>query len=648
MLTHNLDHNTNSEYPGPNSGPPQNIDPSSTNLPQESATDLRRLALRLDRPATPQAQIEIFERALANLGISTTWQSTFQRIDALDLSENGKITVWTQYPNFDRKRIQEFATIYPDLTVPEFQKIRINDRYSFRNHTAQIFGSAISVIFSPSEIPQGLFEGLGILDFASDKRRPADRIERCNQLSAVLALKLHLDAAKLLDKRHRRMMVIDSPTVEVRAWYPDEIKDPDPKNIGKIFVFSERPMFPPPSDKRRFEYHFRPLRVAIYDDIYSVFRSRVEINIGYRNEARRVGELKVELQRMNRTLNLRLREGTPTDEKERLKEEARALYSKAIEYLERSIDRDKSKAREYLDKALTFKDSLGRDNESIAIGHLARAAVALEDRLTATLNKGTYTDRDLNQSRRIIELRAKEFKDYRKHLISTALKFTEGCYSVRKFKNGEMTPQQLLDKLNIEPPLPEKVLVNPFRTFATKMWSYYSELKAAIEKRDIPSAQKAFVKIYVVSKFNAANHVLEAVKLKVAMPPATTIGDELQDAEWILDPKNQHRPTLKSIQTLLRKLNTIFDQQRVYPNLVVEGFEDPFRQARSSLAELMQLVDGYVKAKPSGSALDEAYLAIRKAIVGDERKSQRKNKQQKGGQQVSGIYLEKLCRLLPD
>ncbi len=563
--------------------------------------DLAKIQLRLDNPATFDAQVEACNWAVKGKGPEALWQNIYGRVPGD--SDKTKIKNWEHYSTCFRQRVVAAFCEPDDFTIPLACLPKDPRDPAFQTPHSRHKALALSVPMSPSRIPEALLETLKICDFSDLKRKPGVRLERASQLSTVLSLKLVLDSSIEFERNQGRIRMIEAPDQRVRALYPEEISNPDAGLHGRFLVFSERQSGGKngggtPSDKKSFEANVRLLGVSFYPDLHSVHRRCVAIKLGYPAESEQITEILPGLRNCRNLLDATLRKGIGETEKKEARSNAKTLMTKAIEIVEHSLDHNKKEAREFLSSAVSFRDSRDRPNDSAAISQLSATILRFAARLKEIGDKGQYIHRDYTTTCQMLSSRNSEFKAYRVRLEKAAegklapqnIHKQPPFYSSTRDLNRENRIQDLLRPLDLTPPDPSKMEA-PYRQFAEKMRRYFDNLVEAITNKSTKGTHEAHVKLYIVSKYVAANEVAQAISRCLSIPSIVGSNEADAKSDWMLDPTISKRPSLQQVKTLLDQLDNLFQKDRILSGINVSRFNDPFRGLRKELREIRNEVD---------------------------------------------------------
>jgi hypothetical protein len=612
-LENNLDNNLNEIVEG--SG-----ELSESSAPEAVGADLRNLENRLNGPATPAAQNEIFDRAFGSKG---AWNNNFQRLNDLR-NEPARIMAWHEYKECPRKKFIEAFGDLTDLSVPR------KDTAGARLPQPAI-DSALSVPVDSSRLTDALCKKLDLCDFSQDFRKPAQREQRKNLVSSTLNLKIVVDSSEPLDPKHSRILVVKQTSATISALYPEGTKIPDPALVGKLLVFSEKVGAVKKERSYKLSAHVTPMTMSIYDDIHSLQRRNVFISEQYKKEMRELSEMYGALKRLFQDAAVIL--SAPKyeemqdervlrkEEQQKFREYAAAEITKYLPLLEGAVDRHKYAAGSYLEKARSFRDSLNRQNDPISIKRLIHALEATQARLEEIKDKSKYINRDADSVAQIAEMFKADFRSLRKSLDNVAVGYASSAQasSWLLFKKEKGLNQKVLQNqadwfvkaCRIEPPNPESVRVAPYRQFAEAMHGYYADVKQSALERDLKGVQTAMVKMYIVSKYAAANEVMQALNMKLGLEPAEAQSEvDSINPDKILDPRSLRRPELKEIVEILGKLEKVFSEKRIFPNIRMPEFDAPFKEMSLRIKELKRQVKDWTKYEtflhPSENSADLA------------------------------------------
>lgn len=588
------------------------------------SSDPRREEL-LKGPATPIAQKELFNKAI---GLSGAWDQYFVNLE--DLSNKSlRAEAWKTQLFPDRKRIE--------LTFADLASLDVANKNITGRIDNAVRGAALSVPIDPSRISEALCRTLNLCDFSQDIRKPAQREERKGSMETVTKLKLVLDSSVRLDSGSPRILVVDDLPKALKKVYPQEVGTLDPAQQGKLLVFSEKVGLPKPGKKGSIEALLAPQTLSVYDDIHSLQRRQTFIKQQYAEEGREIAQMVATLGKIRDDFRSVLRKA-PSDESSKskaLREEMQAGFreraTKAISQhlfiFENAVDHNKKSAHAHLVKAMEFKDSLGRQNDYKSRMLLNHALDAANKRRVEIAKKDRYVSEDATLvEQKLAELR-KVFKNYRQAIeiaaierASTPVASATLLFKPEKAVRAAFLQVQIdhfLGRCDIEPPKPEDVKVAPYRQIAEIMQGYYKEFTQAASRRDLKGTQEAMVKLYIVSKFAAANEVVQALNLKLGLAPQEANKEmSVIESNWLMNPNYMERPSFKEVAHSLSQLEKVYQEKRIFPRLKLPEFDQPFRQMAAQIKSLRQQVQGWAKEDVSTEEQDSRYEDLRQTLKG--------------------------------
>jgi hypothetical protein len=594
---------------------------SKENGPEKSGDDLRKEIQKLNNPATPGAQKEAFDKAANVVG---AWDSSFVSLSDLS-NETKRINAWNEYKNCSRKKIEEAFGDLSNLDVPR-------DDNNPRSTQGQLAGLALSVAMDPSRITEAMCTKLGLCDFSADKGKPAKRIEKKDSLATVQGLKLILDSALPLDGKNSRMLVIEQPSPSVRSLYSEDIKSPGADLIGKVLVFSEKPGAVQKHPKDKLEYHITPLAMSIYDDAHSLQRRQVFIKQQYAEESKAlagmVGSLEALAEQFPENLNDPKKDESPEQRAERLaskeqfREHAKSEMAKHLHIFKGAVDLHKKSAGSYLARAMEFRDSLKRRNDQVSLWLLKDANEAVKKRIEEIKDKGQHVDRDLASVDQIISTLRGTFKSFRQSLeaaavgkASTNYASTLILFKTKASKNNILVENQaatFIKNCRIRPPQPDKVRLAPYVQFAEKMNEYYDDFQKAAYNRDLKGVQASMVKMYIVSKYAAANEVVQALNMKLGLAPKEAISEVANlDSSWMMNSRVLHRPDLKEVEKILVQLESVYREKRIFQRVKLPEFDAPFREMGQKIHDIKNQVRAWIKEDLTSEQIEGKYQELR-------------------------------------
>jgi hypothetical protein len=584
--------------------------------------DTRKEAL-LKGPATAEAQKEFFNKVV---GCSGAWDQYFVSLEDLP-NKQIRAEAWKTQLFQDRKKVE--------LAFADLANLDVANKNIMGRIDNALRGSALSVPIDPSRISESLCRTLNICDFSQDMRKPAQREQRKGSMETVIKLKLVLDSSVRLDSGSPRILVIDELPKVLKNIYPQEVGGLDSAQQGKVLVFSEKVGLSKQGRKGSIEALLIPQTISVYDDIHSLQRRQSFIKQQYSQEGREIAEMVATLSKIRNDFGSILRKA-PADESpksKKLREEVQADFrdraikaiSQHLFVFENAVDQNKRFAHSHLVKAMEFKDSLGRQNDyksRMLLNHALNSAVKRQGEIA---KKDRYVSEDATLvEQKLAELR-KVFKNYRQAIEIAAIEkaSTPVASATLLFKPEKKVKEAFLQvqidhflrRCDIEPPKPEDVKVAPYRQVAEIMHGYYNEFTQAAARRDLRSTQEAMVKLYIVSKFAAANEVVQALNLKLGLAPQEANKEmSIIESNWLMNPNHAERPSFGEVAHSLSQLEKVYKQKRIFSRLRLPEFDQPFRQMSTQIKNLRQQVQAWVKDDVFTEEQDSRYDDLRQTL----------------------------------
>ncbi len=586
------------------------------------SSDLKSDVL-LKGPATAEAQKELFNKAL---GVEGAWDQSFVNLPDLP-NKTIRAEAWKTQLFSDRKKIE--------LAFADLANLDVANKNITGRSDGAARGSALSVPIDPSRISEGLCRTLNLCDFSQDIRKPAQREQRKGSMETVTKLKLVLDSSVRLDSGSPRILVIDELPKALRKLYPKEIGGLDPAQQGKILVFTEKVGLQKPARKGSLESLIVPQTLSVYDNIHSLQRRQTFIKQQYAQEGREIAEMIGTLGKIRNDFKAVFKKAPANESvssqvlreelKEGFRERTIAAISRHLSVFENAVDLNKKAAHAHLVRAMEFKDSLGRQNDYKSKMLLNHALNAAGKRRGEIAKKDRYVSEDATLvEQKLAELR-KVFKNYRQAIEIAAIEraSTPVASATLLFKPEKLVKEKFLKvqidhfiaRCDIEPPKPSDVKVAPYRQFAEIMQGYYKEFTQAASARDLKGTQEAMVKLYIVSKFAAANEVVQALNLKLGLAPQEANKEmSIVESSWLMNPDYLERPTLKEVAHSLAQLEKVYQEKRIFPKLKLPEFDQSFRNTAAHIKGLRQQVQQWAKEKLTEAEQDSRYEELRQNL----------------------------------
>lgn len=504
------------------------------------------------------------------------WHEDFVMLRELQLPEHSRFRtaqefrdyVWSRVPNGAFKRFQEIFTRPEHLSVPRFET---DEKGNVHFHSTDFETIGLKgCLVGADKIPDGLAEDLGLCDFSENDGDPVERLRKKHE--AIPRLKKIWESARPLQERNHRLLVIEEPSDEVEATYPN-IEGPGKETLGTILYVREKESTPDPV-RRGAPRRPRALTAQHFDDAYSALRKPAHVSEQYRQELANITEMSVALE----DLNLRLNAGwSDVQQRDALREEAATLSDRCLSVLANAKNIYKVEARTFVDKFRELKDARGRDNPSAAMSQMIAAIKRLERRYRDMEPKGGFNQRDEMVLEKQVAMHEERFAGYRRAVVGSARVTGNGLELFDG--NKPMTDNQLnmnviglKKRLGLNPA--EKlapVTLQPFRAYRGAMTEAYKGLETSLAERDREAAMDQTIKLHVIGKYQQLRKMVEELKA-LTMNPLVAFGD---------------------MRVIVTRMIQVFNDRQVFPDRVVTGIEAPFTAMTGALEAIERRLREY-------------------------------------------------------
>jgi hypothetical protein len=504
--------------------------------------------------------------------------------------------VWSRFPHGRFKRFQELFChrenfVVPQCTVEDDGSLAFDRPLDLRALSLQ------GCLVSPDCIPDALAEGLRLCSFDGCKGDPLERLRR--KRDAVQRLKLLWEAARPLEDGNHRILVVREPTAQLRERYAG-VAGPDPAVIGALLYTREAENGAVVQNgaerksKRRAARPPRKLVAQFFGSTYDAERKTHHETDAYRAEIDQLTGMETQLRLLNQRLDTQWRSGTPAAVRDALREEAQELLGTTALALQASVAPRKVQARAFLHEGASFTDSSGKQNVSSTMTKVVGATNRLRSRFKEMEPKGGYNHRDQMALQRAI-------RDHEMILRSFGSRLEQGSavlsgnplFETGSFSDAEILQEQadIVYRMGVWPGMfDENVRLEPFRTYAVRLREKCLAFRDALGSLDRDRVIEETVKMHVIGKFFRARSTFE--RMKSAMLDAT-------------------RVPVEQIRNFARDLNTLFCSREVFPDVVVEGYREPFERMQAELEIIGRRLEHYAHQDMDIGARTDLYRRVK-------------------------------------
>lgn len=456
-----------------------------------------------------------------------------------------------------------------------------------------------SCLVDVDRVPPLLMSDLGIISWERARRmRGEDVLREIKKPENLLRLKLIFDAAEGVEDNERVLIVRPASDALVQQYCSrlcaaghDELAQklsvPE-KALGKVLVISEEfSGATARADKNQKELIVSPLKVAVFDSVYSAGRSASHAVSGYAEERGTLARARSEIAYIcGRVLNEWKREA-PQEVKQSIRQELKSI----IEGL----------APDFRDSTNTFKaevfgvlcdigPSLERGiNPQAKAQQLLKINRSLEARKEEANIKNGYRAKDSGA----IDSLIKEWEGAFRALARTfevKAKFFRN--NLRLFYKGE-DPRVISDNLSLPLEPFRDMSARPFRTFANALMHTQRDLDEAIAQLDRAAVLKLLVKADIICRLQRVQRGLELVVGETSRGKAPTFA-RLEDLAAALE---ESLPPHTSLGKNAYK--------QVYPN---------YEKLQASIVSIREKLRDDAKKLISARERDEAFAQLREQI----------------------------------
>jgi hypothetical protein len=480
--------------------------------------------------------------------------------------------VWSCVPHCPFKRFQELFCHEHQFAVPHYT-IQPNKRLWFTRDTNFHQMSLAACQVSPDRISDDFAQNTGLCTF-EESDSPLIRLEK--KKKAIPRLKLMFESAVPLQKGHQRLLQVETPHPLTEKRYGATVPR---QAVGSILYTRENgngnggevPKKNAPVAPRR-------LIVSHFTSANAALRKTAHEREGYDIEQVELLQLKDEIAALNRRCDREWRGQIPVEKKNALVAEAQELLTRGHQLLEHCVHKDKRFADARMERC---GELLTKHNVSAAMTTMVGALNHLGHRLEDVTPKQGHNDQDRITLQRHITEQELLIKEVRRNIADAA----HGYNGDANITNATMLGIYALDL--------SRISLQPLRTYADRISEKLVMLDRALLKHEQDSAKQSLVQMHVIGKFQAARTCFEHIKL------------------WIAEGR---RVPVDQVQQFVGKLNTIFAKREVYPEMTIDGYEEPFQDMQNKLEGIQQNLVQYAAKPMTGEEHEEMEQWLREYL----------------------------------
>lgn len=490
---------------------------SSTSDEQSAHDAFLRESARLDQLLSTTPQLTNF-RAAAGFDWSDRFTpvQNFRRDMSLFGYEGVKLVehLWNSLPSCRFKRFQELFCDKADYAIPRPDMKAPCVVYPPRRELNTIPLTACLV--SPAAIPFKFIVDLGIVPEPTRNLSDMEALEIKSSPRVIASLKAIFESAVAIGPGNERVLLVRQIDT---AKYPEALPLSEDK-IGSIVYVRENTAVNRTGPKRDRTVWQAPEQIASYfPSVYSALRKTDHESSGYQLETMSLGQLSVEWNELTTRAREQWRRSASDEVKATIRGDLGALVAKSREELAGVSHHLK---REAADAFTDLEARLAQGSNNITT-HITAADAAVR-RLNRTMDgsarKTGYNTTDAKQLSTLIQGAEHGFKLIADSLFRASSRLNEemkrsGGYFSQKdlpLSARESTTNTLLVRAGIPINAIDTVADRPLRVFAVRMREAYASLKSSLINQDIPGAQRAMVKLVVLSKLQRANSAFEVLR----------------------------------------------------------------------------------------------------------------------------------------
>lgn len=240
-------------------------------------------------------------------------------------------------------------------------------------------------VVSPDRVPGILLVKTGLVREEELNGLNGDQVGRLIvKNDAIPSVKMLFESATALGPEQGRLLVINLPTEEIRARYPDATL-PSPDAIGAILYVR---------GKLNGDKEADDLQVHFYDSSYDALRKTFHADSRYDGEIDGLAQCQRDLDGIRSKLDRGYKRDTPQSFKDQLWEQAQAAIARTHTILEHVQAPDKREALSFVDRAGEQRTKTGKPNVTPAMTQITAALARIDHRFMEIREKGGYNAKD--------------------------------------------------------------------------------------------------------------------------------------------------------------------------------------------------------------------------------------------------------------
>jgi hypothetical protein len=459
--------------------------------------------------------------------------------------------IWNSVPHCPFKRFQELFChehqfVVPRFTIAERNRVMFADGGHFNRLSLE------ACMVSPDRISDDFACSTGLCAF-EDGDTPLERLEK--KRSIIPSLKLMFASAVPLQHGHQRMLEVERASQEMEKQYGASVPK---KALGTILYSRENGNGRAQHGKSGIEPP-RQLVVSHFESAYAALRKTAHERASYDAEQLELVKLRQEIASLNARCNRDWHDKISCATKDAILRDAHALLNRGHTLLEHCVNAHKVSASVRIDRCGNL---LTKSNVSAAMASMVGALNSLSHRLKEMTPKEGHNEQDRLTLMERITAEELSLKEIRRGIIAAAQTLDQNP-TIRD-----------VGSLGIDAYALGQIALQPLRTYSDKMMEKCAALDRALFEQRPDVAKTAMVQAHIIGKFQAARTCFEHIKL------------------WIAEGRC---PPAGNVREFVSKLNVIFADRSVWPEITVEGYEGVFVTMQERLQGIERQLGHYAQ-----------------------------------------------------
>ncbi|MBN8550937.1 MAG: hypothetical protein J0M12_16610, partial [Deltaproteobacteria bacterium] len=339
-----------------------------------------------------------------------------------------------------------------------------------------------------------------------------------------------------------------------------------------------------------------PRRVAHFVSAYDAYRRTLHVAFGYDSEQAELSALRVGIEGSRKRIDSEWKSGAPKYQVDSVRSQVKESLSTATEALNNGVNRHKVRAVELVARMVDSRDRTGRLNPRATSVVMERAERHLGSRLGEVRAKKSHNNTDESLLNEIINAEEAVLERFRVNLVEKAdavmLPKRESRLRLIVAAMRTKPAAEIMTELAPERAGLEDITARPFSTFAGLLRVGCLELEGALQRRLFKDAERAAVKLHIVTKLFSTNVNIERMK------------DCLVNPEFV--PVDYMKREILGLRQVLK--------QHILAGVHVEEYEARFKALARQIDTLDSMLDNRPGLRASASDRKKYFRQVKATL----------------------------------